>query len=324
MTRRQPVTFENRAGQTLHAILHAPEPARSGTGVVLLSPGIKSRVAPHRLYWKMARRFSELGFPVLRFDFSGLGDSEGRIEDHLMADLYRGIQLGRYVDETLDAIQWFREKGGVDRVVLAGLCGGAITGLLAAARCTDVAGVLGIGLPVTLDGSAVDKVAMMSDGQLRGVRQKYLRKVTDRSSWRRVLTFKTDFRLLAHSLGLVRRPRVTAVPGTGPTVLGGNGNPAFPPALAQTLTRGVPVLLVYGGADRLYWDYREKFAEPQAAFLEAFGDVLNVHVIDRANHVLTFDEWQQELHDTSRAWLEQWFLSSSPRPRPSPVALGQD
>src|SRR5215211_1646058 len=96
-----PVTFPNRDGHALAGMLH--EPNVRGTrrsGVILLSPGIKSRVAPHRLYCKLAAAIAANGFPVLRFDFYGLGDSQGSLAETQVADVYRAIQLGRYVDDT--------------------------------------------------------------------------------------------------------------------------------------------------------------------------------------------------------------------------------
>ena len=50
--------------------------------IILLNAGIAHRVAPHRLYVNMARRFADMGFTVLRFDFSGVGDSPLR-QDNL-------------------------------------------------------------------------------------------------------------------------------------------------------------------------------------------------------------------------------------------------
>src|SRR5215472_19382863 len=47
-------------------------------GVILLNPGIVHRVGPGRIYVKIARALAAKGFVVLRFDFSGIGDSAAR------------------------------------------------------------------------------------------------------------------------------------------------------------------------------------------------------------------------------------------------------
>jgi len=306
MSMRRPVTFTNAAGETLFGIFDEPASARTDLGIVLLSPGVKSRVAPHRLYNKLTERLAQSKFRVLRFDFAGLGDSEGVVPERLLSDLYRSIQLGRYTGDTLAAVDWMRAHGGTSRVVLGGLCGGAITGLIAASQSAHVAGLFSIGLPVILDGATVDKVANMSFGQLRSVRRKYLTKLTNPASWVRMLTLKTDFRLALRSLLASNwRPRRPA-PST-PAVLGGNGNPEFPQALMDMIARRRPVLLAFGGADRLYWEYREKFAEPNASLLADHDDFLDVHVIDHANHILTFPEWQERFFQLCEQWLGEHF-----------------
>lgn len=305
MTPGRPVTFANAAGDTLFGILHEPADARTDLGVILLSPGVKSRVAPHRLYVKMARRLEARGFKVLRFDFAGLGDSGGTVHEDQLADLYRSIQLGRYTGDTLAAIDWMRRHAGVSSVVLGGLCGGAISGLLAAERSEYVAGLFGLGMPVILDGTAVDKVATMSEGQLRSVRQKYLGKLLDPASWWRILTLRTDFRLLWRSVAGGRGP--SARRGPQAAVLGENGNPRFSPALFDMLMQRRPVLLVFSGADRLHWEYQEKFADPHAALLADYAGTLEVDVIERANHVLTFGPWQDAFFERCDRWLTAHF-----------------
>ena len=174
MNRTHVATFANRDGHMLVGILHEPvAQARRDVAIILLSPGVKNRVAPHRLYNKMAAEYASLGFWVLRFDFYGLGDAEGEVGERLLADLYRSIQLGRYVDDTRCAMDWMQHTYGIPKFVLGGLCGGAITGLLAGAKDHDVVGLLGLGVPVILDGSNVDKVRNLTVGQIGGLRAKY-------------------------------------------------------------------------------------------------------------------------------------------------------
>jgi uncharacterized protein len=315
---RRAVTFRNASGEMLFGILDQPQPARADVGIVLLSPGVKSRVAPHRLYNKLGDRFVRQNLSVLRFDFAGLGDSEGHVPEPLLPDLYRAIQLGRYASDTQTAIEWMRTHAGVERVILGGLCGGAITGLIAAQHSPHVAGLFSVGLPVTLDGSAVDKVATMSEGQLRSVRRKYVAKLVDPRSWARVVSLKTDFRLLWRSLRGARR--ASAPKTAAPRVLGGNGNPLFPPALFDMLHRKRPVLLAFSGADRLHSEFKELFGDPHATVLEQFADRLDVRVIEQANHVLTFPEWQEAFFAACEQWLDARFPRSSAGVASTPVS----
>jgi hypothetical protein len=73
------------------------------------------------------------------------------------------------------------------------------------------------------------------------------------------------------------------------------------------LSRRRPVLLAFSGADRLYWEYAEKFAQTNAALLARYADLFAVHVIERANHVLTFQEWQEAFFQHCEQWLAEHF-----------------
>lgn len=311
MPRHTPVTFPNRQGHRLFGMLTEPEHPRQDVAIVLLAAGVKARVGPHRLYHQMSAFFADLGFRVLRFDFHGIGDSEGVIEEPQLADFYGSVAVGRYIDDTTSAVDFLCAATGVQQVIVGGLCGGAITGLLAGANHPRVAGLFGVGLPITVDGSNVDKVKFMSAGQLEGIRGKYLRKILSPSAWLRLLSMKTDFRLLFKSL-LVRRPAKPAPqpenrPGTSAPVDEGNMNPHFRPQLLRMLRNRRPVLLLFSESDRLYAEFNERFVQPHGFDVSAYDGLLDVAVVAEANHVFTFPEWQREMLEKSRTWVEARF-----------------
>ena len=262
------------------------------------------------MYNKIANLAVQLGFPVLRFDFSGLGDSEGTLDDRVLPDLYGAIQVGRCVGDTRRAVDWMRANCGVERVILGGLCGGAITGVLAAAGHPHVSGLFGIGLPVMVEGSTVDATENMTTGQLQGIRSKYVKKLFSPSSWARVLTMKTDFRLLRKSL-LVGSQQ-SSKPAAGPTAgiaaqaPKSNANPHFPKAFERVLEQGCPNLLLFSEADRLYAEFQEKFLAIHGEMVQANARLIDIRVVREANHVLTFSEWQRTMLDHLQEWLQRW------------------
>lgn len=309
MTPRQtPVTFRNAQGCQLFGILTEPEHAREDVAVVLLAAGVKGRVGPHRLYLQIAALFASLGFRVLRFDFYGIGDSEGVIDEPLLADLYGSVAVGRYVEDTACAVDWLCATTGVERAIVGGLCGGAITGLLAGAGHPRVAGLFGLGLPITVDGSNVDKVRFMSVGQLEGIRAKYLHKLASPGAWLRLLSLKTDFRLLLRSL-LVRRPAPAAPAAASDRETGaeGNTNPHFRPQLLRMLGSRRPILLLFSESDRLYAEFNEKFVQPHAFDAGTYDGILDLAVVPEANHVFTFAAWQRDMLEKSRTWVDARF-----------------
>ena len=67
------------------------------------------------------------------------------------------------------------------------------------------------------------------------------------------------------------------------------------------------MLLVFGGSDRLHFEYQEKFLARHGDHLKSLPDLAEVHVIENANHVLSFTQWQRELLDVSERWLRVHF-----------------
>ncbi|MGH9350511.1 MAG: alpha/beta hydrolase [Vicinamibacterales bacterium] len=313
-----PVTFPNKDGLRLFGVLHQPAvPRDPGVAILLLSPGVKMRVAPHRLYNKMAARFVALGYPVLRFDFHGLGDSEGEAPDTLLADLYGATQVGRYIADTIAAMDWMHQQYGTSRFIASGLCGGALTGLLAAQRDPRITSLLGLSIPVILDGSTIDASKYMTDAQLKGTRLRYLRKfrLWDPDvwhSWVRFFSFQSHYSLILKSMAkplLARLRRAAPVaPATAEAPeakAADNTNPYFAPALLRMVSTGRRVFLIFAETDRLLWEFDVKFLQRHRAAVERHADWFEMHVTKQANHIFSFGEWQEDMLDQCCRWLER-------------------
>ena len=67
------------------------------------------------------------------------------------------------------------------------------------------------------------------------------------------------------------------------------------------------MLLVFGGSDRLQWEFEEKFVVRYRQQLAALPQVYDVHTVDRANHVFSLPEWQRDMLRASAAWLRKCF-----------------
>ena len=311
MSNMYPVTFDNEDGVCLHGIMHEPDAGKSKSiAILLLSPGVKMRVAPHRLYNKMAARLVDLGYPVFRFDFYGLGDAEGDVEVAMLADLYGSIQIGRYVGDTRAAMQWVSEKYGIKRFILAGLCGGAITGLLTAKGDARVEGLLGLGIPVILDSAQMDKSRFLTDGQIDSLHQRYLDKLFSPKYWLRLLTLRSDYRFIWRILKRkLLPPREAPVDAkkTSPHEPDDNTNPLFAPAFFDMVDNGRKILFIFSGSDRLDWEYEEKFVRRYAERLKECEAHFTVTTIPDANHILSMSEWQQVMLNHSTDWLNRHF-----------------
>jgi pimeloyl-ACP methyl ester carboxylesterase len=108
--------------------------------IVLLNAGLMHRIGPFRMNVRIAREVAELGFPAIRIDCSGKGDSPPRAD----AESYREA-IREDITAAFDHLQ---ETSGSRRFVLVGLCSGADDAYDIATRDDRVCGV------VLLDGYA--------------------------------------------------------------------------------------------------------------------------------------------------------------------------
>lgn len=103
-------------------------------GVILLNAGLLHRVGPNRLYVDIARHLSARGYPCLRFDMSGVGDSELRGGGLLYVE--------RAVEDVIEAMDDMSDRLGCREFVLVGLCTGAFNAFRAAVRDDRVGGAV--------------------------------------------------------------------------------------------------------------------------------------------------------------------------------------
>lgn len=108
------------------------EPRPGAPTVLLLNAGLIHRTGPNRLHVSLARRLSSMGFPALRFDFTGVGDSPAS-DDDLSVPERAMVDIRAAMDATTGA-------SGANRFVTLGLCSGAFAAHMAAVRDERVVG----------------------------------------------------------------------------------------------------------------------------------------------------------------------------------------
>jgi alpha-beta hydrolase superfamily lysophospholipase len=154
---------------------------RSVPGILILNAGFVHRVGPRCIFARQARRWAALGFPVLRFDLAGLGDSrsEGGEEDQLLPPSAESD-----VRAAMDAL-----GACARRFVLVGLCSGAQHALQVAVKDPRVSGVVLVNLPAD---------AWMSPAHLFKFKARFYRRLLFRlDTWRRVLLGRVNVRYVA-------------------------------------------------------------------------------------------------------------------------------
>lgn len=111
-----PVYF-GRAAQPLFGMLHRPAGAQRRTGILICPSWGMEYQRAYRGLRRLAQSLTHFGFPVLRFDYSGTGDSGG--------DSRLG-SLDYWLEDTQFAARELRATCGTEQLCLIGLRFGAL------------------------------------------------------------------------------------------------------------------------------------------------------------------------------------------------------
>ncbi|MDR3534914.1 MAG: alpha/beta hydrolase, partial [Acetobacteraceae bacterium] len=144
--RMSPVSFAGCFGW-----LHAPADGAAGDVAVVLCAGLKNdAITAYRSFRLLADAMAAAGYPTLRFDYPGTGNSRDSAEPEHWAAWQRSVHA---------AADWLREQSGARRVVLCGLRFGATLAMVVAEQRDDVAGLLLLE-PVPRGGSYIRQLSI--------------------------------------------------------------------------------------------------------------------------------------------------------------------
>lgn len=146
------------AERSLFGCYNGPRPGhRRSCAVVICQPLGHEYINSHRALRQLALRISNLGFPVLRFDYFGCGDSSGD-----------GVECSaaQCVDDISHAIADVRQRTQLKQICLIGLRLGASFALLAAAQQNEIA-ALALWDPIVDGKKYLDDVTELNRNLLR-------------------------------------------------------------------------------------------------------------------------------------------------------------
>ncbi len=248
--------------------------ADTAPAAMLFNAGFINRTGPHRINVRLARRLGAGGFPTLRFDLAGLGDS-GRPDTQNVEG--RAVEdLGRAVDALCDS-----SPGGARRVVPIGLCSGTDHCIAFALRDARVAGI------VLVDPFAYPTLRThwnflrericVSGGAAAGVAA--LRRIA-----RDLRPQASDESEVAQ---LRRRPSARE----------------FGALLEQAVDRGIPILVIHSGSFRASYNYAAQFDDVHTRLRG--HPLVETRYFAAANHTFTTLSMQERLFDA----IENWFAA---------------
>jgi hypothetical protein len=118
----------------LFGMYHSPLGRKTrDAGIVLCYPEGQEYIRSHRAFLRLAVLLASTGFHVLRFDYSGCGDSQGNGYDS---------QISHWIDDISTAVEELRGGSGVNRIGLIGLRLGGSLSMMAGCGGVDAEGIV--------------------------------------------------------------------------------------------------------------------------------------------------------------------------------------
>jgi len=275
---------------SLVGIVTSPPTGSNGRempAVVIMNAGIIHHVGPSRVHVRLARRLAAAGCIVARFDHSAVGDSPPR-RDGLTWEESSLLE----VREVMDALA--RDRG-VERFVLMGICSGAVTAFKAAGVDDRIAGVVMIN-GRDLDPDTEWKQYVLNQGWARQYWKKSLFRA---DSWKRALSGRIDYKLLASVIGTQLRNRLRRETRVDRVSSGVGGE------LRALVQKHVRVLCVQSEGDHAV-DYLNALGKKLLRDLSESGRFQS-ELIAQTDHTFTLREAQSDLLSVIERWYTgQW------------------
>ncbi len=281
----EPLVFRCQ-GSALVGILHRAAATQRDVGVLVIVGGPQYRVGSHRQFILSARSLAAAGYPTLRFDYRGMGDSEG---------VYMGFE--HVTDDMRAAIDAICAACNPRRgVVLLGLCDAASAALMYCHLDPRVSGLILMN-PWVRTGQSQAAVV---------VKRYYATRVLQGDFWRKLLSGGFDF--VGSAVTLFR----TLSRAVGRS--GGGESACFIGVMLSGLQRFAgPALIVRSGRDLTADEFRALCHDDAAWQREIVREGGEVVDMAEADHTFSRAADLEAFSDHCRRWLDRNFGDGSCR-----------
>ncbi len=268
-------------GQQLVAVLHRPARPRTRRGVLIVVGGPQYRVGSHRQFTLLARHLAGEGIVAMRFDYRGMGDSEGEERSFERIDADIGAAISALLERVPE----------LDSVVVWGLCDAASAALLLAPHDMRIGGLVLVNPWVRSESGAAKAY----------LKHYYLQRLASREFWSRLLGGKLNLRESLGSLLDMLRKAVRKGAGEGPRE---NADRPFQARMREGLAAfEKPVMLVLSGnQDYVADEFRDLVSGSKEWQKFLARSTVTRHAFEEANHTFSRREWRDRL----AGWTVDW------------------
>lgn len=289
------VALSGAHGRLWGVVTRPPEGVvATAIAVLIVVGGPQYRVGSHRQFVSLARRLARAGFATLRFDYGGMGDSEGPKTD------FTGC--GPDVRAALDALA--AACPHATRLAVWGLCDAASAAMMFATAEPRVAGI-------AIANPWVRNATSLAAAQLRHY---YLARLAERDFWNKVVRGGLDWRGSAGAL--LDNLRRTL------SLRGGESEARSDDPFQLRMLRGLSsfrgsTLLLLSGRDLTAREFVDHTAANPAWTALLRGARISRVDLPEADHTFSRPQWQRAAEDQTIAWLRMLENESAPSSRAS-------
>jgi uncharacterized protein len=264
-------------------------------GILIVVGGPQYRAGSHRQFVLLARHLATDGVPVMRFDYRGMGDSEG------------DSRTFETVDDDLNAAvnQFFSSVPELKEVVIFGLCDAATAALLYANRDRRISGLV-----------LINPWVRTEEGLARTyLKHYYSKRLLSADLWQKVLQGNFNYlgalRSLANALATSMFKKTFSWffthADSQETLIAKHATLALPERMHESfLSFKGRVLLILSGNDLTAQEFsdlangshgwRALMKSPRISRVELPG----------ADHTFSRRDWRQKVVSSTSLWLASW------------------
>jgi exosortase A-associated hydrolase 1 len=250
--------------------------------VLIVTGGPQYRIGSHRQFALLASELASEGFPVLRFDYRGMGDSEGtpRSFDNIGDDLNAATQ------------HFFDAVPNLQELVLWGLCDGATAAGFHAPDDERICALI-----------LLNPWVRTTTGAARAtLRHYYIRRLFDPQFWRKLASGRFNPGTAARSLQqLTQAACSTAAHETDSSDLN------TPRRLLDSLQRfHGRILIILSGDDLTAQEFLDVQRRSDAWRTLLAAPRITQLTLARANHTFSRRVWRDEVAQMCIKWIASW------------------
>ncbi|NOZ42280.1 MAG: hydrolase 1, exosortase A system-associated [Alphaproteobacteria bacterium] len=276
-------TFFNNNDDRLIGIVHNPAGGSEKVGLLIVVGGPQYRIGAHRQYVDLARYCARRGIAAMRFDYQGIGDSDGSYPgfEQVSSDIHSAIE------------EFIKRVPTLESVALWGLCEGASALLLGGADHQAVSRII-LANPWVRSERGLAKAY---------IKHYYLDRLTSRDFWKKIFSGHLDLKAAVAGLWAnITRASRAGSPAAQPS---GAGDDRPFPARMLSGFRDFPgkTLLIMSANDLVAREFDDLISGDRG-----WRDALRQKGLTRidiaeSDHTFSTEKWRMRVAEATAEWL---------------------